>query len=391
MPEEPHILLPEPGALRWSEAPHWRAGAGVNRVTTVSLCAAGLVGMAGVVLFGWYAIRVLAISVAVALLIESLFHTLSQRSRRWSEGQALLIGLLTACTLPATAPWTQVATASGVAVLIGLILPGGVGNYLWHPVALGRVTVLLLFGQPNTETDWRVLAPTRLLTGDLGLARALPPLTTWSDAPLPSGIEAWQVVPAIDTLTASVPMVHGASPARALAEQIAGALPPFSDTLTGSAGGAIGEACVLAVILAGLLLGWQGLLRGRMILAATLAAVGLAAVLPVYFYQEGAGLSACWLPIRLIDDGLPVGLAWVAYQMTAGGLPLVLLVLAADPTSSPLTTRGQILFGILIAACAMLLRALTGIPCSAYWALLIANTAVPLINRMTRRRVFGTT
>ncbi|MHC4441259.1 MAG: hypothetical protein ACYTA5_01570 [Planctomycetota bacterium] len=31
-----------------------------------------------------------------------------------------------------------------------------------------------------------------------------------------------------------------------------------------------------------------------------------------------------------------------------------------------------------------------GLPASAYWALLIANTFVPLINRVTRRRVFGT-
>ena len=36
-----------------------------------------------------------------------------------------------------------------------------------------------------------------------------------------------------------------------------------------------------------------------------------------------------------------------------------------------------------------LLRLLTGIPAAAYWALLIANASVPVIDRLTRRRVFG--
>jgi Na+-translocating ferredoxin:NAD+ oxidoreductase subunit D len=348
-----------------------------------------VVSAAGVVLFGWYALRVLAISAAVALLIESLFHTLGQRSRRWSEGQALLIGLLTACTLPPTAGWHIVATASAVAVLIGLIVPGGVGNYLWNPVALGRIAVQLLFGE-QLAGGWAVLAPARLLTGDLMLAHPLPPLAHWATATVPSGVEAWRVTPAIEVLTSPAPLQHGHLPAGALADRIADGLPAWSDTLTGVAGGAIGEACVLAAIAAGLVLTWQGLLRWRTILAGLGAAAVLAAVLPAYFQMEGSASWSVWLPVRLFDEGVPVGFAYLAYQMTAGALPLVLLVLAADPTSSPLTTRGQIVFGAMIGATAMLLRVLTGIPASDYWALLVANTCTPVINRLTRRRVFGT-
>ncbi len=217
MSERPNIPLPEPGSLRWTDPPHWRSAVGVHRLTMVQLAAAVAVSLAGVVLFGWHALRVLAISAAVALLIESLFHTLGQRSRRWSEGQALLIGLLTACTLPPTASWHIVVTASGVAVLIGLIVPGGVGNYLWHPVALGRVAVQLLFGDQLAAGGWAVLAPGRLLTGDLRLARPLPPLAHWATAPLPPGAEAWRVVPPIETLTSSTPLGSGGSPAQALA------------------------------------------------------------------------------------------------------------------------------------------------------------------------------
>ena len=391
MSEEPNILLPEPGSLRWSDPPHWHGSITVNRMTTAQLAAALLLGAAGTVLFGWYALRTLAISVAVALLIESAFHALTQRSRRWSESQALLIGLLLACTLPATANWSIVVTASAVAVLIGLILPGGVGNYLWHPVALGRIAVQLLYGQAIASGGWAVLAPGRMVTGDLGLARPLPPLMHWATAPLPAGTEAWQVVPTIEVLTSPLPAGAGASPAQSLADLIANHLPPWPDTLIGLAGGSIGEACVLAAIAAGLLLAWQGLLRWRTVAAALGAAAVAAAVLPVYLHIEGHGLRACWVPVRLIDDGLPVGLVYVAYQMTAGALPMVVLVLAADPASSPLTGRGQVLFGLVIGTAAMLLRAFTGLPASDYWALLAANTCVPVINRLAKRPIFGFT
>ena len=46
--------------------------------------------------------------------------------------------------------------------------------------------------------------------------------------------------------------------------------------------------------------------------------------------------------------------------------------------------------GALIQRLTAILGIVFGLPASAYWALLIANTFVPLINRMTRRRVLGT-
>lgn len=375
--------------MRWTDPPHWHGVLRVNRLTGAQLGAAVLVSAAGVVLFGWYALRVLAISAAVALLIESLFHTLGQRSRRWSEGQALLVGLLTACTLPPMVGWHVVATATGMAVLIGLIVPGGVGNYLWHPVALGRVAVQILFGDQLAAGGHAVLAPGRLLTGDLSLSRPLPPLADWSTAPLPSGVEAWQVVPTVEVLSVPVPLVPGQSAAGALADRIAEVLPTWWHTLTGLAGGAVGEACALAAVAAGLLLISQGLLRWRTILGGVGAAALMAATLPAYFQFEGTSAQVVWLPVRLVDEGLPVGLAYVAYQLTAGALPLVLLVLMADPSSTPLTRRGQVLFGVLVGGLTLLLRITIGLPASAYWALLAANTCTPAINRITRRRVFG--
>jgi electron transport complex protein RnfD len=160
--------------------------------------------------------------------------------------------------------------------------------------------------------------------------------------------------------------------------------------LTGTAGGAIGEACAIAIIIAGMLLLWRGFLRWPMVLAAVAAAAVMAMLLPVHVHPPGEPGITYWLPGAAIWHGLPVGLAYVCYHLTAGGFLLVVLVLAPDPSSSPLTSRGHMYFGLIIGAATILLRVVVGIPASAYWALLLANTLVPIINRFTRRRVFGT-
>jgi electron transport complex protein RnfD len=194
----------------------------------------------------------------------------------------------------------------------------------------------------------------------------------------------------VDLLRLPVERETGVSDAEALMRLLRDAMPPWPDTLTGVTGGAIGEACVILILVGGLILMWRGFVRPSMIIAALASAALLAAVLPVRMLAENGTLTTYWLPGAALHEGSPIGLVYVCYHLTAGELLLVLLLLAPDPTSSPLTTRGHALFGALLGASTLLLRVLAGIPAAGYWALLIANTCVPAINRATRRRVLGT-
>ena len=78
------------------------------------------------------------------------------------------------------------------------------------------------------------------------------------------------------------------------------------------------------------------------------------------------------------------------YQLTTGELMLVILLLAGDSVSSPLTSRGQRRFGLGLGALVIALRNYGLTATAGYWALLIMNTLVPLIDRCTKRRVYGT-
>jgi len=390
MPQDHSIPLPEPGILRGGAPPYVHGRLRIASITRAFILAAALVLASGLVLFGWNTIRVTAICITVAVLIDRTARAAVRRGDRDAHGQALLIGMLTACTLPPDAYWPIPLIATTLAMLVGQVLAGGLGNYLWHPVVIGRVAVQILFSDQLNPARWPVLAPGHLLWGDLATARPLPALAAWDTQPLPYGVQAWHVVRPADVLTAAVPVPAGASPAEALAALVRDSLPPWAHTLTGAAGGAIGEACGLAILLAGLLLMWRGLARWLLPTAGVLAAALLAAVLPVTLRLDTGPMMWHWFPTVAVHDGLPVGLIYVLYHLTAGEFLLVLMLLAADPTTSPLTTRGQALFGAVIGGLTVALRVLTGLPAAGYWALLIANMLVPVINRASRRRVLGT-
>ncbi len=383
-----NVSLAVPGTLRMGRPPFVQGLPGLLPISVAFLVAAVVLLAVGTVLFGLATLRVAAVSMAAALLVESVFHLFSGRPRRWSESHALVIGALFACTVPAMTPWYIVLAGSAGCVLIGEALLGGAGNYLWHPVALGRILVQLL--SPDDTGPLPVLAPGWLFWGDLSRAQLQPPLASWSSHPVPGGVQAWLVTPPIEHLRHAVPINTGAAPVEALADLVRDTLPPWPETLSGVAGGPIGEAAAAGVIVAGLVLLWRGMLRSHLVFGGITAAVLVAAVLPVTFVDPQGRTIQDWLPIAGLWQGWPVGVAYVLYQLTAGDLLFVLLVLAPEPSTSPLTSRGHLVFGLLIGAVAIALRVLVGVPAAAYWALLLANTSVPVIDRMTRRRVLGT-
>lgn len=382
-------ILPEPGRLRLGPPPHWRGLPGLLPISLTFMVAAGVAAGAGVVLFGWYALRVLVTSVIMSLLVESVFNVAKGRSPKWSERHALLIGLLFACTLPPTASWRVVMTGAFIAVMLGEALSGGIGNYLWHPVALGRVAVQMLFYDEMTSPHAIVLAPGRLLWGDLQAAEALPALRAWLSYVPAQAVDAVLVTPTEDLLRMPLPG-HGGDAASGLTAFVRDLAPSWQDAWAAMGGRGVGEACAAAVLLAACVLAWRGLLRWQLVVAAVASAMVAAAVLPVRVETSDGGLLVCSLPGLVFDGGMPVGAAYVLSHLTAGGFLFVVLLLAPDPSSSPLTSRGHIVFGIIIGGLTIVLRVLAGLPAAAFWALLAANTAVPLIDRLTRRRVLGT-
>jgi electron transport complex protein RnfD len=380
----------EPGGLRISSAPYRHGMPGINMVTLTFLLATAPVLAAGVVLFGWNTLRILAICGATALLTESAMKVLSRHSRIWSEGHALLIGLLFACTLPPTVSWLIPASGTVLAVILGQLLSGGVGNSFWHPVAMARVFMQLFFAQHISPEKWPVLAAGRLVWGNLSHGQPLPPLQSWFTATPPEGVQAWLMHRPVDFLRGLLPVPAETSPAEALAQWIGHILPSWPEALLGLSAGAVGQACVAAVVIGGFILLWRGFLRWPMVLSAMGAAALAAIVLPMTLHLENGDIAQYWLPGLAFHEQMPVGFIYVIYQLTAADFIFVVCLLASDPSSSPLTSRGHAVFGLILGTATIALRVLIGLPAAPFWALLLANTLVPTIDNQTRRRVLGT-
>lgn len=379
---EKPIMAP---SLVLADPPFAHAHAGRVPITVPFLVAAACVLGAGSVLFGLAALRTLTISLGTALLAEWVLHRLWQGRRSWTEGRALVGGALFACTLPPDVAAYVVIVGSAATILVGEALLGGIGNYLWHPVALSRVLVQVMFHDALSPERWPILAPDRLVFGRVAASAVLPAGASVLDAERPADIDAWLVERPVDVLKGTL---AGNDLNEAIAGLIRDRLPAWTEVLIGMGAGAIGEACVVATLLACLALMWPGLLRRRLLIAGVLSAAVMAAVLPVHIDTGNERITG-WLPGVASWQGLPVGLAYTCYQLTAGGFLLVLLVLAPDPSSSPLTRAGHIYYGLLIGGLTMVFRITLDLQAAAYWALLVANTCVPILDRLTKRRVFG--
>ncbi len=374
--------LPLPQLLRGDPPPFWHGVETNASAAWTWILAASIPAVAGVIAFGAGALVVLGLSIATALSAQVLLGMVAARPLVGGsaggrvESQALLTGLLVALTLPPetfAGGWHVPVVAALLAMLVGQTFLGGYGNHLWHPAALARVFVEILFGA-GLRMD-----------GGAGAGAA-------SDG-------------AITTVGALVSLATGdprfSEPGRSpITVAIRDYLPPWGMTLFGGGGaGPTSPAIVgvgtpigghvIALVVAALILGWRGHVRGWCIVAALTAAAVAACVLPIQL-PPGQGGRLSWFPGLTVDEGLPVGLPYVLHHLTAGELLIVILLLAGDSVTTPLTSRGQRWFGAGVGGLAIALRLYGMADTAGYWALLAMNTLVPLIDWRTRRRVYGT-
>lgn len=89
-------------------------------------------------------------------------------------------------------------------------------------------------------------------------------------------------------------------------------------------------------------------------------------------------------------------LAWCAgadplVELLSGGMLLGAVFMATDYATSPMTHRGQLIYGVLIGVITMVIRLWGAYPEGVSFAILLGNSCTPLLNKYCRPRRFGTT
>jgi len=75
----------------------------------------------------------------------------------------------------------------------------------------------------------------------------------------------------------------------------------------------------------------------------------------------------------------------------SGGLMLGAIFMATDYVTSPMTGRGQIIYGVAIGVLTVLIRAFGAYPEGMSFAIFIMNGFTPLINHYVKPKRFGET
>ncbi|HQF34322.1 MAG TPA: RnfABCDGE type electron transport complex subunit D, partial [Petrotogaceae bacterium] len=89
----------------------------------------------------------------------------------------------------------------------------------------------------------------------------------------------------------------------------------------------------------------------------------------------------------LID---PIRYGTPLFHILAGGFALGAFFMATDMVTSPMTPKGCIIFGMGLGVITMVIRYFGGYPEGVSYSILIMNALVPLIDRYTKSRIFGT-
>ncbi len=285
--------------------------------------------------FGWDAMRLTLIAVLSCLLFEQLISGyLLGKKMTITDGSAVITGMLLAFNLPSNLPWYMIVIGSAVAIGIGKMSFGGLGNNPFNPALVGRVFLLTSF--PVAMTNWPVPITEVAVDATSG-ATAL--------GILKDGLRQGETVPA-------------------LMEE----MPNYLNMFLGYHGGSIGEMSGLALLIGLIYMLYRKIVTWH---------VPVSMIVTVFVLT---GLF--WL----ID---PSQYANPVFHLLTGGVMLGAVFMATDYVTSPFTHRGMLIFGVGIGLITVLIRLFGNYPEGVSFAILIMNAFVPLINKYTRPRLFG--
>lgn len=273
-------------------------------------------------------------SIAACVFFEwAITRFIMKRERTTvTDGSAILTGLLLGFNLPSNLPIWIIVIGALVAIGIGKLTFGGLGCNPFNPALVGRVFLLISF--PVQMTTWP----------DYGQLGAYTDVTTGA------------------TPLAIMKMAVKNGDASVLEQ-----LPDSLNLLVGQTGGCLGEVSALA-----LLIGLVYMLCRRIIT----------------WHIPVSILGTVFVLSGLLHLSNPVYASPETVLLT-GGLILGSCYMATDYVTSPMTSKGQIIYGVCIGLLTVVIRTFGAYPEGMSFAILIMNAFTPLINTYCKPKRFG--
>lgn len=315
--------------LHVSSNPHVRdrmTTAKIMQMVFVALLPAAAVGVWN---FGLRAFLVLCVSVLSAVCSEWVYDHFMHKPNTVKDWSAAVTGLLLGMNMPVSIPLWIPVLGSIFAIIVVKQLFGGLGQNFMNPALAARCFLLISFSA--RMTDFSVS----------------------------------------DSFKGVVDTVTGATPLAALKDHgfVSGSV-PIRNLFVGNIQGTIGETSALAILLGAVIL-----LTFKVIdLKIPLTYLGTFSVFVVlYLCFSGKGFDMNYLLSELFSGGLMLG-AWF---------------MATDYVTSPITQKGQYVYGICLGIVTGVFRLFGASAEGVSYAIIFCNLLVPQIERFTCPTAFG--
>lgn len=311
-------------------SPHTHDGSSVSLVM-VRVCLALLPGLLAYSWFFGAAILLQCLlCIALALGLEALL--LKLRGRRIApalrDGSAAVTGLLFALMITPLAPWWVSLLGLTFGLTFAKHLYGGLGNNLFNPAVTAYLFVLLSF--PAIMNNWPTIATNN----------------------------------AVDAISGATPLadMQNQLESMAMVSEIR------SNHIYGHIAGAGWEWVNMGYLVGGIALILMGVIGWRI----PVAVLGSLLLVSLVFSMNDAERFAP-----------------VLFHLFSGGIMLGAFFIATDPVTASGTPLGKLIYGCIIGIVAYVIRVWGAYPDGVAFAVLLANSMVPVIDRLTRPRVMG--
>ena len=283
--------------------------------------------------FGLRALTLTAVSVVGCIFWEWLYRKLMKKPQSIGDLSCVVTGMLLAFVCPVHMPYWMIIIGDFFAIVVVKQLFGGIGKNFLNPALAGRAVLLASYAGT---------------------------MTSWVD---PAAGKAAIIGSNADVVTTATPLAIMKTGDFAELMATYGVDKMFIGQIPGS----LGEVSAVALLIGGAYLIWRKVINWQ----TPVAYIATVAVLTFLFPKQGTGLE------------------WMLYSVFGGGLFLGAFFMATDYATSPVTKKGQLIFGIGCGLFTVLIRYFGSYNEGVCYSIMVMNLLVALIDKYTKPTRFG--
>lgn len=284
-----------------------------------------------VYIFGLRALTLTLVSVISCVAAEYVFCLAVKKKPTVKDLSAVVTGIILAFNLPVTAPLWVPVLGGVFAIVVVKMLFGGIGKNFLNPALAARVFLFLSFPSVMSGAFTNPSAAKELSAFSVSVDAVSSPTVI---SRIESGLDNNLLI----------------------------------DMFYGNISGCIGEVSKLC-----LLIGFIYLLARKV----------------VTWHIPVSYLAVFFLLTFLFPRGEDEAISFALANILSGGVVFGALFMATDYATSPITTSGKLIYGALCGALTVFFRYFSSYPEGASFAILIMNTFVYYIDRLTKPVKFG--